>query len=92
MKKTEIIKQIKSIVKEHGTFTTADVQAESSPSVGNVKGINQLAETFYENHAEIVTYDRNDNEIGSDPMKYEDMTKDTLLEILELTKTFESNL
>jgi len=90
MQKRTIIKKINAIIREHGGFTTADVQAESSPSVGALKGINQLCETFQYGKAEVVTYDRNDEEIDSEYMNYEDMKKDVLEEILNLAETHEA--
>ena len=90
MTKKAIIKKIQAIIKEHGSFTTADVMADSSPSVGALKGINQLAESFYFDNAEIVTYDRNDDEIDSERMDYEEMKKDVLEEILALAETHEA--
>lgn len=91
MTKKVIIKKIKAIIREHGSFTTADVQADSSPSVGALKGINQLCETFYFDNAEVVTYDRNDDEIDSERMNYEDMKKDVLEEILFLAEQHEAD-
>ncbi len=90
MTKKAIIKKIQAIIKEHGSFTTADVMADSSPSVGALKGINQLAESFYFDNAEIVTYDRRDDEIDSERMDYVDMKKETLEEILHLAEQHEA--
>lgn len=89
MQKRTIIKKIKAIIKEHGMFTTADVQAQSSPSVGALKGINQLCESFKHDTVEVVTYDRNDDEIDSESVHYEDLEKDVLEEILILAEDHE---
>jgi len=89
MQKRTIIKKIKAIIKEFGDFTTADVSAESSPSVASLGGTNQLAESFNYDKAEIVTYDRNDEEIDSDNILYEDLKKDVLEEILALAEDWE---
>jgi type II secretory pathway component PulL len=90
MQKRTIIKKIKTIIKEFGSFTTADVQAESSPNVASLKGINQLVESFNQNNVEVVTYDRNDDEIDTDIMNYEELSKDVLEEILYLAEIFEA--
>lgn len=90
MQKRTIIKQINAIIKERGDFTTANVQAQSSPSIGALKGINQLAESFFYGKAEIVSYDRNDEEIDSENMNYEDMKKDVLEEILYLAQDWDA--
>jgi len=90
MQKRTIIKKIKAIIKEHGDFTTADVNAESSPCVASLKGINQLCESFNYDKVEVVTYDRNDDEIDSDYLSYEDLKKDVIEEILILAENHEA--
>jgi len=88
-KKEPLSKRIKAIIKEFGNFTTADVQAQSSPSIASLGGTNQLAESFNYDKAEIVTYDRNDEEVGNDNILYEDLKKDVLEEILALAEDWE---
>lgn len=64
--------------------------ADSSPCVKSMKGSVQLAEHFYTNKVEAVTYEtRYDNEIGSTTLKYEELDKDTLESILELAEEWE---
>jgi hypothetical protein len=88
--KRTIIKQIKAIIKENGEFTTADVEANSSPSIASLKGVNQLAESFNYEKVEVVTYDRNDDEVDSDYVRYEDLDKDVLEEILYLAQDWDA--
>jgi hypothetical protein len=90
MHKKTIIKKINSIIKEFGDFTTADVSAESSPNLSNVKGINNLCESFQFGKAEVVSYDRNDEEIDSELINYECMHKDVLEEIHILAENWEA--
>jgi hypothetical protein len=91
MQKRTIIKNIKRIINEYGSFTTADVNAESSPCVSSKKGRNELCESFYDNKVEVVTYDKNDDEIDTDDVFYEDLPKDTLQEILYLAELYEAD-
>lgn len=89
MQKRTIIKKIKAIIKEHGDFTTAEISAESSPSVSSKKGRNELCESFTYDKVEVVTYDRSDEEIDSDNVFYEELAKDVLEEILSLAEIWE---
>lgn len=85
--KKKLILKIKAIIKDYGSFTTADVQAESSPCVNSMRGATQLAESFYKDKVEAVTYEtKNDNEIGTDYIKYEELDKSTLEQILKLAE------
>lgn len=90
MQKRTIIKKIKAIIKEHGDFTTAEINAESSPCVYSKKGRNELCESFNYDKVEVVTYDSNDEEIDSDDVLYEDLKKDVLEEILFLAEIWEA--
>jgi hypothetical protein len=89
MQKRTMIKKIKSIIKEFGSFTTADIEAESSPCILSRKGINVLCESFYYDNVEAVTYDRHDEEIETERINYEDLKKDVLEEILTLAEFHE---
>ena len=87
--KDEIISQIKEIIKEWGSFTTADVQAESSPLINSVsKNSFQLAERFNVDGVEAVTYVY-DNVTDNDFIPYEDLDEDVLEEILMLAEDYE---
>jgi hypothetical protein len=68
-----IIESIKEIIKEHGSFTTADLQAESSPIIKSIgKNIVQLAERFNLNGVE-ATSNVHDNEVEKEDITYEDL-------------------
>jgi len=86
MKKANIIKKIKTIIEDYGGFTTADVEATSSPVIKTLgKDTCMLAERFYLHKVEAVIY-VHENETGSDFIKYEDLKADVLNEILELAE------
>lgn len=87
MRKADIIKKIKDIINEWGSFTTATIRAESSPCIASLGRTCQLAEQFLEHKVEVVTY-TNDEETGSHFVKYEDIKAVELKQILELAKQY----
>ena len=88
--KRTIIKKIKAIIREHGDFTTAEINAESSPSVSSKKGRNELCESFSFDGVEVVTYDKDDEEIDSETVSYESLSKDIIEEIYILAEMYEA--
>ena len=91
MTKKATIKAIKAIIKEHGSFTTADVQAQSSPCVATLGGTTQLLEEFNYDKAKAICYDRQDEEVSEDFIPYEDLREDVLDEILFLAQDHEAD-
>lgn len=89
MTKKAIIKKIKSIIKEHGRFTTADVMAETSPCTGSLGHTTQLLEEFDYDKATAICYGAYDVETDTDYIIYEDLKKDVLEEILFLAEQWE---
>lgn len=88
MQKRTIIKKIKAIIQNIGYTTTADMKSGSSPvhrSIG--KNHFELAEGFGE-QVKIVEY-VGETEITEYELKYEDLDKDTLEEILFELETYE---
>ena len=89
MNKAQIIAKIAEIISKHGCFTTAEIQAESSPMINSLNdNIYQLAERFYTNHAETVIYCQG-SELDTENVDYVKMTNAALLEILKLAKQYE---
>lgn len=89
--KRTIIKKIKEIIREWGSFTIADVQASSSPCIASMKGATQLAESFNYEGVEAVTYElKHDEEIDSTKILYKDLDKDVLEEILYLAQDWDA--
>lgn len=87
--KQAFIDIIKRIINTHGTFSCADVEAESSPVIASLGSrTHQLAESFYENKVEVITY-VDENESGVDFILYEDLDVDTLIEIHKLALRWE---
>jgi len=89
MKKKEIIKKIKSIIENHGSFSVMDVNSESSPIISSVgKDSCILAERF-STTVTVVTY-IHETEVCEDELEYEKISKDVLEEILSIAEIFES--
>jgi hypothetical protein len=91
MQKRTVIKNINKIITEFGSFTTGDVQAESSPCINSMANSTQLAEKFYVDKADTILYDKKGNEIDEDVVYYKDMEKDVLEEILFLAEQYEAD-
>jgi len=88
-KKDRIIEKIQSIIKEWGSFSTGDVQADCSPCIASIgSNIVQLAERFNLDKVSAVTYEH-DREIDEDEIPYEELTVDVLEEILELAEQYD---
>jgi hypothetical protein len=90
MQKRTIIKKIKSIIAEHGSFTTADVEANGSPCIASLgKDTHQLAEEFFQHKVKAVIY-VHETETSEDFIAYEDLSKDVLEDILLLAEDYEA--
>lgn len=85
-KKERLIERIRTIIKQDGNFTTADVMATSSPVVKTMgKNSCMLAERFNKNGADCNIY-VHDTQTESDTVEWEDLSIDTLEEILSLAE------
>lgn len=85
----EVIDQIKRLIELNGSFTTADVQASSSPVISAInKDHYVLAERFHRNSCEGFEY-VHETETGSDDYEYERLDLDTLQDILFLAEEWD---
>jgi hypothetical protein len=89
MEKTEIINHIQKIIVKFGEFTTADVEANSSPVIQSLGNTHLLVEQFGEHKVTAVLY-VNDMETDEDYISYEDLSEDVLQEILMLADIWEA--
>lgn len=90
MQKRTLIKNINKIIVKFGSFTTADVEADSSPCIASLgKDTHQLAEAFGEHKVTAITY-IHETEVDEDYISYQDLSKDVLLEILRLAEDWEA--
>lgn len=92
MQKKTIIKAIQKIISKHGTFSNADINGEASPVIGSLGRVTQYAEIFEENSVEAYMYIvGEENEIDTDTIAYEDLSKEVLEEILRLAENYEAD-
>jgi hypothetical protein len=90
MSHSDIINSIKNIIIKFGDFTTADVEANSSPCISSKVGRNELCELFTLYTVEVVTYDKDDFEIDRSFISYEFLSGDVLEDILVLAELHEA--
>ncbi len=89
--KEAIIDKIRAIIKEFGTFTTADIDADCDVSIPVIGNHIHLANIFNFASAEVEVYeDGGENEIDSYRLSYWDMDIDTLTEVLEYANQYEA--
>ena len=91
MQKEEIIKKIKEIIAEFGSFGVGEVEADCSPCVGSLGNYVGLAEYFKLDGVEVNVY--MPSGFSSDPedeygMTYEELDRDVLEEILLLCEKY----
>jgi len=90
-KKSEQIDYIKKVINKHGSFTTADVEASSSPCINSIqKDSCTLLENFDTDKATAVSY-IHETETGEDFILYEDLDNDIIEEIVSLTEDWEAD-
>lgn len=90
MEKTELIENINKIIVKFGEFTTADVEANSSPCINSLgKDTHQLLEEFGEHKVTAVTY-VHETVVDEDYIKYEDLSVDILEEVMLLAQDWEA--
>lgn len=89
--KTKTIERIKSIIKDFGSFSVSDVEAEGSPVITTAgKNVCVLAEQFSLNSVKAVTY-VHETETDSENIAYEDLSEDTLADIELLAENYEAD-
>lgn len=94
MQKKTIIKRIKSIIENYGTFNIGEVEGADGICVNEMGNLVALAEYFNGTTIEVNVYDPNG--FSSDPisdyeLKYEELTKETLEEILFVAELYETD-
>lgn len=91
MKKQTIIKDIQRIIKEFGEFSTADIEAGSSPVVNSFgKDSFELAERFSFSKVSVISY-VHETEVDDRDVNYEDLSIEVLEEILTLAEDYEAS-
>jgi hypothetical protein len=89
--KKNLIADIQKIVKEFGSFTTADINADCDISIPTKDSLIHLANMFHYDSADVEIYeDGGENEIDSYNLSYHDMDIDTLTEVLHYAQQWEA--
>jgi hypothetical protein len=89
--KEAIIRKIQAIVREYGSFTTADIEASCDVSIPSIGNHIHLASFFKYDSADVDVYnDGDENEIDQYNLSYWDMDIDTLTEVLEYANQYEA--
>ena len=89
--KAKIIDRIQAIIKEWGSFTTADIMADCDVSIPSIGNHIHLANQFFHDKADVEVYeDGGSNEIDSYELSYRDMELEQLQEILEYAERWEA--
>jgi hypothetical protein len=87
--KQHVIDQINRFIELNGSFTTADVEASSSPLIGSAnKDQCILAERFYKGYCFGMEYVHG-HDIGGFDYDYEELELDTLYDILVLAEQWD---
>lgn len=85
-KKERLIERIQTIIQQNGNFTTADVEAQSSPVYKTINNnIHALIESFKLDDVEVIYYVRAE-EVYWEYVAYKELDVDTLEEILLLAE------
>ena len=94
MQKRTIIKKIKTIIENYGTFNIGEVEGADGICVNEMGNLVALVEYFNGTTIEVNVYDP--NSFSSDPiddyeLTYEELDKDTLEQILFIAELFETD-
>lgn len=92
--KKSIIKDIKKIISEWGTFSIGEVEFGDSPCINSMGDLVALAEYFNYNSVDIRVYDSGSGDCDSIheyEIEYEDLPKDVLEEILFICEQYETD-
>jgi hypothetical protein len=92
MEKKEIIKLIKDIIENNGSFNVCELEA-SGVVVGELGKFVGIAESFNKDHTEINVYESSSfssDEVDSYEEQYEDLSEDVLNEIHFICEQWEA--
>jgi hypothetical protein len=89
--KNKLIDDIQKIVKEFGSFTTADISADCDVSIPTIGNLIHLANDFQYDQAKVEVYeDGGQNEIDDYLLSYRDMEIEQLQEVFEYAQQWEA--
>jgi hypothetical protein len=89
--KKNLIADIQKIIREFGSFTTADINADCDVSIPTIGNHIHLANIFNYDNANVEVYeDGGENEIDSYSLSYRDMEIEQLQEVFEFAQQWEA--
>ena len=94
MQKRTIIKNIKRIINDFGSFGSCEVPMGNGVSIGTMGDLVAIGEYFNSKTVEVQVFDTgsmSSDSIHAYEVSYEDLPKDTLVEILELADQYETD-
>jgi hypothetical protein len=94
MQKKKIIKRIKSIIENYGTFNIGEVGGADGICVNEMGNLVALVEYFNGTTVEVEVYETSSfssDSISSYELTYEELDKDTLEQILFIAELFETD-
>jgi hypothetical protein len=94
MQKKKIIKRIKSIIENYGTFNIGEVVGADGICVNEMGNLVALVEYFNGTTVEVEVYETSSfssDSISSYELTYEELDKDTLEQILFIAELFETD-
>ena len=94
MQKRTIIKKIKTIIENYGTFNIGEVEGADGICVNEMGNLVALVEYFNGTTIEVNVYDPNSfssDSISDYELTYEELDKDTLEQILFIAELFETD-
>ena len=94
MQKRSIIRKIKEIILNYGTFDIFEAEGADGVCVNEMGHIVALAEYFNHNCVEVKIYDPTSftsDPIGDYEMKYEELSKEVLQAILDVALIYEAD-
>jgi len=94
MQKKKIIKRIKSIIENYGTFNIGEVDGADGICVNEMGNLVALVEYFNGTTVEVEVYETrsfSSDSISSYELTYEELDKDTLEQILFIAEMYETD-
>lgn len=94
MQKRTIIKRIKAIIQNHGSFSIGEVEGAEGICVSEMGNFVALVEYFNSTTIDVSVYEPNSfssDEIDSYELTYEELSKETLEEILFVAELYETD-
>jgi hypothetical protein len=88
----ELIPKIKAITAEWGCVSTGELQLDCSPCYASVGSLTSLVERFNALDVDIITYDKDGNELDEFSLTYEELGNDVLEDIYDALQDYNEDM